>query len=651
MKKTRKITFEEYDNAISLLAQKIKASGKKYTAVYGIPRGGYYPAIQLSNILGIPAITSPISGVLVVDDIMDSGATLTPYTQDKAVVYCKDIEKAEKSGIFYAEPFNEWLDIPDEKGCGIEDHIRRMLEYIGEDPNREGLIGTPDRIVRMWKEIYRGYDPAQKPKITIFDNGKDGITYDNMVVDSGKFNSMCVPHFQVVNSVNGSKTARSVKVGEQLWTLRNGVPVKTTVTHISTHRATNVIKLTLSNGKCIYLTADHPLKVGDWWYEAGDTLGMDVEYINPASFSQRHYDFNICRELGYFLAVVAAECSIQEDRRICLETENEAVADKFIMATEKVFGRRFNKESILKPSSFTGKKFKQYRVRIVSSEIARRTLKMLKIPYNTIGCGSKTFVFHLPEIVKYDYECWRGFLEGYLDTDGTRYRGKKEEYDRIVSSNANFIKEIRDFMGMPMPKGRMNEVSQVPCYSTNISEKYQTEAWFNKHGFKRFSKWFDLGESETVQVVAIEKIEKPIKVYSFTCDGDHTFCVSGVLTHNCEHHLMPFWGKYWFAYIPNPQGKILGLSKIARVVDYCAARAQIQERLVHDVVKMLKEALDCENPPLGMALVMKAHHGCKEFRGVKKEGLMTSSYLDGAFKEDAQVRSEFMSLVNNSKEE
>ena len=309
MKKTRKITFEEYDNAISLLAQKIKASGKKYTAVYGIPRGGYYPAIQLSNILSIPAVTSPISGVLIVDDIMDSGATLTPYTQDKAVVYCKDIEKAEKSGIFYAEPFDEWLDIPDEKGCGIEDHIRRMLEYIGEDPNREGLIGTPDRIVRMWKEIYRGYDPSQKPKITVFDNGKDGITYDNMVIDEGKFVS------------------------------------------------------------------------------------------------------------------------------------------------------------------------------------------------------------------------------------------------------------------------------------------------------------------------------------------------------NCEHHCVWFWGKYYFAYIPNPKGKILGISKIGRIVDYCSARLQIQERLVHDIVKMLKEALGEENPPLGIALVMKGHHSCKEFRGAKKEGLMTSSYLDGAFKEDSQVRSEFMSLVNNSKSE
>ena len=66
---------------------------------------------------------------------------------------------------------------------------------------------------------------------------------------------------------------------------------------------------------------------------------------------------------------------------------------------------------------------------------------------------------------------------------------------------------------------------------------------------------------------------------------------------------------------------------------------------------MLKEALGSEYPPLGIALVMKGHHSCKEFRGAKKKGIMTSSYLDGAFKEDAQVRSEFMSLVNNSKEE
>ncbi len=113
----------------------------------------------------------------------------------------------------------------------------------------------------------------------------------------------------------------------------------------------------------------------------------------------------------------------------------------------------------------------------------------------------------------------------------------------------------------------------------------------------------------------------------------------------CEHHMMPFFGKYWFAYIPHPKGKILGLSKVGRVVDYCSARMQIQERLVHDVVEMLSEALNGEYPPLGMALVMEGEHLCKTMRGVKKKGVMTSSCLTGLFKDETDVRSEFMNLI------
>ena len=114
----------------------------------------------------------------------------------------------------------------------------------------------------------------------------------------------------------------------------------------------------------------------------------------------------------------------------------------------------------------------------------------------------------------------------------------------------------------------------------------------------------------------------------------------------CEHHQMPFFGKYWFAYIPNPKGKILGISKVGRVVDYCAAKLQIQERLVTDIVSMLSEALGDENPPLGMALVMTGEHLCKTMRGAKKKGTMTSSYLTCAFKEEADLRAEFMNFVN-----
>ena len=146
--------------------------------------------------------------------------------------------------------------------------------------------------------------------------------------------------------------------------------------------------------------------------------------------------------------------------------------------------------------------------------------------------------------------------------------------------------------------------------------------------------------------------QKPkITVFKNGNDGlvyDNMVIDSGSFNSKCEHHARTFWGKYWFAYIPNPNGKILGISKIGRVVDYCSAKLQIQERLVHDIVQMIKEALNDENPPLGIALVMKARHGCKEFRGVKKKGVMTSSFLDGAFRNDSQIRAEFMQLVNNS---
>lgn len=114
----------------------------------------------------------------------------------------------------------------------------------------------------------------------------------------------------------------------------------------------------------------------------------------------------------------------------------------------------------------------------------------------------------------------------------------------------------------------------------------------------------------------------------------------------CEHHMMPFFGKYYFAYLPNPKGKILGISKIGRVVDYCAAKLQVQERLTHEVVEMLADALACDYPPLGIALVMRGEHLCKTMRGARKKGAMVSSYLTGLFQTDSALRAEFMNIVN-----
>ncbi len=112
----------------------------------------------------------------------------------------------------------------------------------------------------------------------------------------------------------------------------------------------------------------------------------------------------------------------------------------------------------------------------------------------------------------------------------------------------------------------------------------------------------------------------------------------------CEHHILPFFGKYYFAYIPAPDGRILGISKVARVVGYCAARLQLQERLAADIVAMLTEALD--GKVLGMALVMKGKHLCKTMRGVRNDGNMTVAHLEGLFKTDKECRDEFYKLID-----
>ena len=303
------ISHKQYQEDIALLVEQIQRQGGSYDVVYGVPRGGYFPAIEVGKALNIPVTTDYVNAkgnILVVDDLADSGNTLKAFSQyDTAAVYIK--KRSHFTPTFFGRVVgnDQWLVFPDEKGETVEDNIRRIFQAIGEDPDREGLKGTPDRMVRMFKEIFRGYDPSQKPKITTFPNGQDGIVYDSMVIDDGKYYSLC------------------------------------------------------------------------------------------------------------------------------------------------------------------------------------------------------------------------------------------------------------------------------------------------------------------------------------------------------EHHCRTFFGRYWFAYIPNPKGRILGISKIGRVVDYCASKLQVQERLTHDIVEMLTEALGTENPPLGMALVMKGRHMCKESRGARKEGEMTSSFLTGFFKENASLRAEFMNLIKD----
>ena len=111
----------------------------------------------------------------------------------------------------------------------------------------------------------------------------------------------------------------------------------------------------------------------------------------------------------------------------------------------------------------------------------------------------------------------------------------------------------------------------------------------------------------------------------------------------CEHHLLPFIGKCHIAYIPD--GKVIGLSKLARIVDMYARRLQIQEKLT----KQIADAVEISIGAKGVAVVVEAKHLCMMMRGVEKQNsIMTTSVMTGIFREDRSTRVEFLNLINRN---
>jgi len=133
-----------------------------------------------------------------------------------------------------------------------------------------------------------------------------------------------------------------------------------------------------------------------------------------------------------------------------------------------------------------------------------------------------------------------------------------------------------------------------------------------------------------------------LKSALFTEDHQQMIVVKDIEVYSmCEHHMLPFFGKAHIAYIPN--GKIVGLSKIPRVVDAFARRMQVLERLTDEIKNCIQEALE----PLGVAVVIEAQHMCMQMRGIQKQNsFTTTSSFTGAFEKD-KTRKEFISLISN----
>ncbi len=232
----------------------------------------------------------------------------------------------------------------------------------------------------------------------------------------------------------------------------------------------------------------------------------------------------------------------------------------------------------------------------------------------------------------------QGFLDGYCDGDGEEIRRGRR---RLFSSNLTFLQRLGEYLETPVGVHR-GEGGRI-----YVSTRWHQPGWYGKHGFHPESEFYVPVDSTYAKVVGVRQLpsaKKPHTVYSFKCEPYPTFLIGGHLGHNCEHHMIPFFGKAHIAYMPRK--KIVGLSKIPRLVEMYSRRLQVQERLTTQIANTLNEALQ----PRGVAVVMEAIHLCMLMRGVEKQNskAVTSAML-GAFRDRPETRAEFMELIKSGR--
>jgi len=502
----------------------------------------------------------------------------------------------------------------------VERGVRLILEGIGEDLGRDGLLDTPARVARMWEEMTVGLrtHPADALKV-VFEEDHDEMV---MVRDIPLF-SMCVPGRQTVNAVTGQKRARDVQIGDRLWTLVNGRVSSTLVTRIQARKVRTITEVHTEEGT-VRVTPDHPFATPRGWMEAQHLEGTFVEWTAARSLRRPRHPPTAGYEFGYAIGAICADGTVSK-RYVSLVVNDQEFAKRFAVAMERAFGVNPQVEPVERPSGYLNRPVAGYRVRIVSSYLA-------DLMRQYVGGDAHHLRQRFPRVVLNDERTFNGFLDGYVDGDGCRSRHCAGRV--ISSSNVPFLIDLAEIIGARF----------TPRTSTS-SQLYVADSWMAKHGFRQESHRTDLIESCWVPVEEVRTIRtenKPFTVYSFACEPHPTFLISGHLTHNCEHHLTPFVGKAHVAYIPNTQGQITGLSKLARLVDGLARKPQVQERLTGQIADQLCGHLK----PRGALVVIEAEHLCMSMRGVRKPGAVTvTSAVRGIFRDSLSTRMEALNLI------
>lgn len=521
----------------------------------------------------------------------------------------------------------------------IEGLIRKLLIEIGEDPNREGLQGTPDRVCRMFKEVFRGYDPKQKPKITTFDNGKDGIIYDNMVVDSGDFVSKCEHHmvffwgkywFAYIPNPRGkilglSKIARVVDYCSARLQLQERL----------VHDIVEMLKEAL----------------GEEYPPLGIALVMKAHH---GCFDDKT-EILTNRGFVYFRDLKESDLVAQYDRE-----------------TEKI--------SFTKPYEYIKYHYKGKMVKIThkcTDLLVTPDHRMLfKTEWNGYHTDKKYEFCHAEELVGK-----RGILPKAGHFDG-------EDKDITIGDRTFTAKEFCQLMGLYLSEGYSAEAHRTGIVVITQDKKSwayeEIKAIANNLGFKEHIQSKKEGETLVQFTMYSKTLVEYLSKFGKTAEKYIPQEIKTMSEESRKEFLHCYFLGDGFQHKEDKYRQITTVSRrmandLQEMLSLCGVSAGIFSRkggVAFDVIMHKQTNEDkpkdyctlaaeqtsmedydgdvfCVNVEKEAIVVRRNDKvtitgNCKEFRGIKKKGVMTASYLEGAFREDTDVRAEFMELVNSN---
>lgn len=561
MRPERRITYDELMRLTDKLAAKVVNEilpKREIDSVWGVPTGGAVVAAMLRARLGYPMVDVPIlttpqggSKTLVVDDICDSGETLKPWHEaDVATAVLHVRPNSVMIPTVSVETTSDWITYPYEHKSGGRELITRMIERIGDDPKRPGLIDTPDRVLRAWQEIFFGYH-GQPPKLQVFQEQTDEM----VTLRDIDFVSFCVVGSTLVETPTGSWPIAHLQEGSWVYTFdeKRG---KFTIAQASnirvTRRNAELVRVYTDDRDTLLCTPDHKiLTYRRGWIEAQNLLsGERVVALHRRSWGNGRPWINGVPEHSLvdqaMRGPLPSSCLVHHDDEVVWHN---------------------NPENLIRMSKAEHQR-----------EHAKRD-----------GRGDRINAVTPRGTPKFER---------------ARRAGLKAHYNSSEFAEANDRR------------------------SESIKESWRRrKAGANHH------------------IVAVTSVPWKEDVWCMSVPNHQNFVANGIVVHNCEHHILPFWGKAHVGYVPK-DGKVLGLSKLARLVEYNSRRLQIQERLGAEIADAIQKACDAK----GVGVVIEATHLCMVARGIKKDGcVMTTAVLRGAMRDLPEARQEFYNLIGKGR--